>query len=797
MLTALCCALLGMTSAAAPADPSLSLRPVMLDAPREALQLGDLALARGGLAPAQRERLLRDMATAALLLSADRAVRVADDLDALGRDTGRASASALADIVRARVRLEGEQIESGLALAASATAALRALGEPYWSAVADLETCELLLTTSRAQAAQPHCERAHAEFAARDDEYAIARSENLLQWTYGALGDPARALPLARAAHARYARLGSRGGMAMMDDNSASLYLSLGQPATALAASRRALAYELAHDKVVHSISSRRNIAAALAALKQPQDALGVIEVALADARRLERGRLTAQLLATQAEVAEQAGRLDLALAATRDLVELNARLSSRDVARAVAELDARYDAQTREAEIGALRQAGELQSALLRAAEADKAGERARARLYAFVLIASLSVGALLATIIALRLRWLRQLNGALSQVNRTRADMLAMAAHEVRNPMAAISGLIDMALQRVDDRRARGLLETARSTSAELVRTAEDYLDHAQLALDRVDLRDEPFDLPALLSHVAGLYRAELSGRPIRLNQRIDPTLPVRVCGDAARLQQILVNLLGNAVKYTTAGEIVLAADRVDGEQIRFRIADSGPGMADGELRRLLRPFERGGGRTRRGVGLGLSIANQLIGIMGGELQIQTHLGIGSEFAFCIALPPAPPEPDAEAPTQPRGRVLLVDDDAAIRELLSAQLDALGVEHRVAAGIAEALAVWRDFAPHTLLVDLHLDGESGIDLIRRVRAECAPAPPPRCLIHSASPPDGPHDRPPPEWQIEWVRKPMPLRDLGRLLGDEPVAAPVVPPAPSAAAPSPAASAA
>ena len=94
---------------------------------------------------------------------------------------------------------------------------------------------------------------------------------------------------------------------------------------------------------------------------------------------------------------------------------------------------------------------------------------------------------------------------------------------------------------------------------------------------------------------------------------------------------------------------------------------------------------------------------------------------------------------------------------------------------------GIGEALVMWRDFSPHTLLVDLHLDGESGIDLIRRVRDECAPAPPPRCLIHSASPPDGPHDRPPSEWQIEWVRKPMPLRDLGRLLGGEYVATPVV----------------
>lgn len=774
MLTLLCRALLALVATgAAAADPTLALRPAMLDAPRDALQRGDALLARGGLDAEQQERLLRDMATAALLLPGDDASRIADRLQALGRDSGRASATALADIVRARVELEGDRIERGLELAGSGTQALRALDDPYWNAVADIETCDLLLTTARAQAALPYCERAHTAFAAREDDYALARSENLLQLAYGELGDPARALPLADAARARFARLGSRGGMAMMDDNSAALYLRLGDPARALAASRRALAYELAHDKIVHSISSRHNIAAALAALKQPHEALAVLDVALTDARRLELGGLTAQLLATQADVAEKAGRLDLALSTTRALVELNARLSSRDVARAVAELDTHYGAQAREAEIRTLRQDGELQAARLHAAEADQAGERARSRLYAFVLVASLSVGALIVAIIALRLRWLRQLNAALNQVNRTRADMLAMAAHEVRNPMAAISGLIDMALQRVDDRRARGLLETARSTSAELVRTAEDYLDHAQLALDRVDLRDEPFDLSALLHQVAGLFHAELEGRPIGLRLDIDPALPARVCGDAARLQQILVNLLGNAVKFTTAGDIVFSAACADADWVHFRIADSGPGMADGELRRLLQPFERGGGRTRRGVGLGLSIANQLVGIMGGALQIDTTLGVGSTFAFRIPLPAAAPDPEIDTVSPPQGRVLLVDDDAAIRELLSAQLDALGIEHRVAANIAEALAVWREFAPRTVLVDLHLEYENGIDLIRRIRAECAPAPPPRCLIHSASPPDGPHDRPPPEWQIEWVRKPMPLRELGRLLGD------------------------
>ncbi len=784
MLTGLCCVLFGLALADVPPP---NLRPAMLDAPQEALQHGEALLAREDLDAAAREHVLRDMVTAALLLSPQHTAPIADRLEALGRDSGRPSALALADIVRARLKLEGGQTERGLSLASSATAALRALGQPYWTALADLETCNLLLTATRPNDAQPHCERAHASLVGlNSDEYLLARSENLLQWAYEALGQPAKALPFARAAHARYARLGSEGGMAMMDDNSATQYLRLGQPATALAASRRALAYELAHGKVIHSISSRGNIAEALVALKQPQQAMAVLDVALADARRLEFSRLSADMLAIQAKAAEQAGRLDIALSATRELLRLNTHLSSHEIARAVADLDERYDMQARETEIRSLRQAGELQAALLQASESDKASERTRSRLFALALATALCVVALVAVIIALRLRWQHQRNAMLSQVNRTRADMLAMAAHEVRNPMAAISGLIDMALQRVDDRRARGLLETARSTSVGLVRTAEDYLDHAQLALDRIALRDEPFDLPALLSHVAELFRAELAGRPIQLRLHTGPALPTRVCGDAARLQQILINLLGNAVKFTTAGDIVISAECTgpEPELVGFRITDSGPGIAESELRRLLQPFERGGGRTRRGVGLGLSIANQLVGIMGGELQIDTQLGVGSTFSFRIALRRAPEEPETEVEAEPEtepgnvdqahGRVLIVDDDAAIRELLSAQLDSLGIEHRVAADIAEALTLWREFEPQTLLVDLHLNRENGIDLIRRIRAECAPEPPPRCLIHSASPPDGPHDRPPAEWQIEWVRKPMPLRDLGRLLGEE-----------------------
>ena len=136
MLTGLCCALIGLALAEVPPAP---LRPIMLDAPQEALRQGEALLARDDLDPIAREGLLQDMATAAMLLSPQHAMPIADRLETLGRDSGRPSALALADIVRARIQLEGDQIESGLALASSATAALRALNQPYWNALAELE----------------------------------------------------------------------------------------------------------------------------------------------------------------------------------------------------------------------------------------------------------------------------------------------------------------------------------------------------------------------------------------------------------------------------------------------------------------------------------------------------------------------------------------------------------------------------------------------------------------------------------------------------------------------------------
>lgn len=764
--------LIGLAGAAA--LPSSPLQRLALDRPAEALASGLSASGN----PADRQAALWQAGRAALTLSSPDVETVARKLDTLAQSEGVASARPLADLLRAHALIEREQVKRGLDLAQPAAAALRSLPEPYWHALADTEICQLLLVAQSAPQAQTHCERAYAAWPALvDREFELANAQYLMQWLYRDLGRTGEAIDMAQTARARLDALGSPGGIALLDDSLSSLHLARGDAASALAAARSALAHELGAGKITAAISSRHHIANALAALGRHDEALRELVPALADSRRLELGRQTAQLLDAKARIAEQAGNPALALEAARELIALNARLSGAEVARAVVELEAQYGAEVREREIHELKQDGELANLRLAAAESAQAHAQSRTRLYAVALVASLALAALIVAVIWLRLRWLKRLNSALSALSRARADMLAIAAHEVRNPLAAVCGLIDMTLPHIANPRVRGLLETARTTSEGLVRTADDYLDHAQLALDRVELRALPFDLPHLLSNVVCLFQAEAAGRPVSLTFHGDPRLPTWVVGDAARLHQILANLLGNAVKYTAQGHVRLEAHPGDDGRVHFAIVDSGPGIDMADVARVLKPFERGDGETAsRGAGLGLAIANQLVERLGGRLSLDSRPGHGSRFSFALAFATAPtPVLPAATPGNSLARVLLVDDDEAIRDLLGMQLESLEVEHRVAATVAEGYETWCDFAPDTLLVDLHLDNESGIDLIRRIREHCTALdlPLPRCLIHSASAPYGPHDRPPPDWQVEWVRKPMPIGELAALLGN------------------------
>jgi signal transduction histidine kinase len=200
--------------------------------------------------------------------------------------------------------------------------------------------------------------------------------------------------------------------------------------------------------------------------------------------------------------------------------------------------------------------------------------------RRVARILAASL-LGALLLLVLALYAQHRR--NRALVAINRARAEMLARAAHEIRNPLAAMVGLLDLALKRELPKGLTELLQPAHSAGAALIELTQDYLDHSRLTLGAVSVRHSPFALADLLAALLALHRPEAASKGITLELKIDPALPRVQLGDVHKLRQILGNLLGNAVKFSHRGTVELRVEAFGARQ-RFLVRDDGSARAGG---------------------------------------------------------------------------------------------------------------------------------------------------------------------------------------------------------------------
>lgn len=311
---------------------------------------------------------------------------------------------------------------------------------------------------------------------------------------------------------------------------------------------------------------------------------------------------------------------------------------------------------------------------------------------------------------------------------------DFLAAASHELRTPLQALLGFVAQA-------RATGASGEQRAwdgldQAAELLRQrVDDLLDFSRLRAGRLDLaQDQPIDLQALFDRLAALGDSLRGSKPLRIRLRPDANAPRHLRGDARRLEQVLVNLLGNAIKYTDAGAVTIQS-RVRGRReghvtLRLAVADTGRGIAFEQLDRVGRPFEQAGG-DRPGSGLGLAVVQEMLGLFGSTLRLASVAGGGSIFWFDVDLAvdasaaavPAPVAlPAAPVRTVPV-RVLVVDDSPIVQMALEGQLDAMGVQVATAGDVASALALGRRQAFDLVLADLQLDGSSGLDLLRQWR--------------------------------------------------------------------------
>jgi len=321
----------------------------------------------------------------------------------------------------------------------------------------------------------------------------------------------------------------------------------------------------------------------------------------------------------------------------------------------------------------------------------------------------------------------------------NRAKSDFLARMSHELRTPLNAILGYSQLLLMRGEqfDARARTGLEAIHTSGQHLLALIVDILDLASIEAGRLELGPEPLDLLPFVQGIADMMRVKAEDKGLSFALQVEPERPMRLLADGRRLRQVLLNLLGNAVKFTDQGEVCLVVRQGPADprhvHLRFEVHDSGAGIAAGDLERVFQPFEQAGDRRRRagGTGLGLAISRQLVGLMGGEIRVDSALGQGSHFGFEVRLPLAQGDAAAIEARVPAGydgerrRVLVVDDVAGNRGMLCAMLGALGFDVDEAADGQQALDRVHARTPHLVLMDAAMPVMDGLEATRRLRAQ------------------------------------------------------------------------
>jgi signal transduction histidine kinase/CheY-like chemotaxis protein/streptogramin lyase len=317
--------------------------------------------------------------------------------------------------------------------------------------------------------------------------------------------------------------------------------------------------------------------------------------------------------------------------------------------------------------------------------------------------------------------------------QASLAKTRFLATLGHEVRTPMTGVLGMSELLLATPLDERQRGYIQSIRRAGDHLMRLVNDALDLARIEAGKLELDLQSIDLHALLEDVIALMAPLARRRGLVFRQQIAADTPRWVRGDPMRLRQILLNLLGNAIKFTERGEIGLHAQgTADGA--RFVVSDTGPGLSEEQRQRLFRRFEQAeGARTAArygGSGLGLAICQELASAMDGHIEVDSVLGEGTRFSVELPFAPADSVPAAKrdvhdgAGTATARDLLLVEDDPTVAEVISELLRVQG--HRVvhAANGLGALSEIASARFDLALLDLDLPGIDGLALARQMRA-------------------------------------------------------------------------